>query len=92
MGKRGWFALDPELDGHMARRGEENTTGVIGRLYERDGVVLTLAAHVDDGDTHHVARSRRRVTSDGTKTDTGVKASDAPPPANAKSATKASDL
>jgi hypothetical protein len=40
---RGWRAIDPELppDGHDS----------IARLYERDGVVLTLGARVDEGAT-----------------------------------------
>ena len=92
MGKRGWLAIDPEIDGQRALRGEENKSGVIGRLYEHKGVVLTLAAHVDEGDTITSLGLAGVVATDGSKTDTGVKASDAPPPPNSKSATKASDL
>jgi hypothetical protein len=46
--KQGWVAVDAELD----KRGHEPTErAAIGHLYEKDGVVLTLAAHVDTGKT-----------------------------------------
>jgi len=76
MGKRGWAAIDPELGSQMAKRGEENTQGVIGRLYEHNGVVLTLTAHSDQGDTISSLGLAGVVSSDGTKTETGVKAAD----------------
>lgn len=77
MRKRGWFALDPEL-AKQAGNGE-NPTGAIGRLYERDGVVLTLASNLQDGDTVTGLGLAGVTSSDGTKTDTGIKASDARP-------------
>lgn len=77
MAKRGWFAIDPELAKH-AENGE-NPTGAIGRLYERNGVVLTLASNLQDGDTVTGLGLAGVTSSDGTKTDTGIKASDARP-------------
>jgi hypothetical protein len=77
MRKRGWLAIDPEMDKWMAKRGEANTDGAIGRLYEHDGVVLTLAAHIDQGDTITTLGLAGVASPDGTVTDTGVKASDA---------------
>lgn len=91
MGKRGWTAIDPELTVQMAKRGEENTDGAIGRLYERQGVVLTLAANLDEGDTITALGLAGVVSSDGTKTDTGVKAADAPPPTASKSTSSATE-
>ncbi len=84
LGKRGWKAIDVEIDNQRARRGEDNKDGLIGRLYERDGVVLTLAANRDAADTITSLGLAGVVSSDGTKTDTGVKASDAPPAAASK--------
>jgi hypothetical protein len=77
MRSRGWLAIDPEIDKWMAKRGEANTDGVIGRLYEHDGVVLTLAAHIDQGDTITTLGLAGVASPEGTVTDTGVKASDA---------------
>lgn len=85
MRKRGWLAIDPEMDKWMAERGEANTEGAIGRLYEHDGVVLTLAAHIDQGDTITTLGLAGVTSSDGTVTDTGVKASDARPAKSASS-------
>ncbi len=78
MRTRGWLAIDPEIDKWMAKRGETNTDGVVGRLYEHDGVVLTLAAHMEQGDTITSLGLAGVASPDGTVTDTGVKASDAP--------------
>lgn len=89
--KHGWYAIDPQLDGHMAMRGDDNKAGAVGRLYERQGVVLTLASHVDEGETITALGLAGVVSSDGAKTDTGVKAFDAPPPAKTKTVTTASD-
>lgn len=86
MGKRGWFALDPEL----AKHAENNTTGAIGRLYERDGVVLTLASNLQDGDTVTGLGLAGVTSSDGTKTDTGIKASDARPASKNESSSSSS--
>ena len=77
MRTRGWLAIDPEIGKWMAKRGEANTEGVVGRLYEHDGVVLTLAAHMDQGDTITTLGLAGVASPDGTVTDTGVKASDA---------------
>jgi hypothetical protein len=79
MAKRGWMAIDPELDRQMAKRGQENKTGAIGRLYEKNGVVLTLAANLDEGDTITALGLAGVVSAEGATTDTGVKAADAPP-------------
>lgn len=79
MGKRGWIAIDPELDRQMAKRGEENKSGAIGRLYEKNGVVLSLASNLDEADTITSLGLAGVVSSDGSRTDTGVKAGDAPP-------------
>jgi len=78
MRTRGWLAIDPEIDTWMAKRGETNTDGVVGRLYEHDGVVLTLAAHMEQGDTITTLGLAGVASPDGTVTDTGVKAGDAP--------------
>ena len=49
MKKRGWFGFDPELEKVSA--GDGNTNPAMGRLYERDGVVLTIASKVEEGAT-----------------------------------------
>lgn len=77
MKQRGWMAIDPELDKWRAKRGEANTDGAIGRVYEHDGVVLTLAAHLEQADTITTLGLAGVASPDGTVTDTGVKASDA---------------
>jgi hypothetical protein len=77
MAKRGWFGIDPELAKH-AENGQ-NPTGAMGRLYERNGVVLTLASNLQDGDTVTGLGLAGVTSTDGTKTDTGIKASDARP-------------
>ena len=51
MTKRGWAGFDPELKMQRALRGEDDKAGVIGRPYERNGVVLSLAANLDEGET-----------------------------------------
>jgi hypothetical protein len=45
--KAGWRAVDPELETRMA----DNPHHPVGRIYEKDGVVLTLAAHLEPGFT-----------------------------------------
>lgn len=47
MQKNGWFALNPEVQ-------EKDSTGapVVSRLYERNGVVLTLGTGINDGETY----------------------------------------
>jgi hypothetical protein len=77
--KRGWIAIDTELAADMAKRGEENKDGAVGRIYEHDGVVLSLATSLDEGDTITALGLAGVTATDGSKTDTGVKASDAPP-------------
>ena len=49
MQKKGWFALDPEL----AEKDDESVKPheTTARLYEKDGVVLTIASRLDDGAT-----------------------------------------
>jgi hypothetical protein len=86
MGKRGWIALDPEIDKH----GDEGAakTQAKARLYERKGVVLTLASNVQDGDTVTALGLAGVTSSDGTKTDTGIKASDLKPGAKPISQTE----
>lgn len=85
---RGWLALDAELGTHMAMAGEENKAGAIGRLYEQNGVVVTLATHLEDGDTITTIGLAGVVSTDGSTTDTGTKASGRErraPPASAAS-------
>ena len=50
MQKKGWFALDPEIEDEDGERGKQahQTTA---RLYEKDGVVLTVASRIDEGAT-----------------------------------------
>ena len=50
MTKKGWFALDPEIEDEGGESGKQahQTTG---RLYEKDGVVLTIASRIDEGAT-----------------------------------------
>jgi hypothetical protein len=45
--KQGWVAVDAELD----KKGEPADRAAVGHLYEKDGVVLTMAAHIDTGKT-----------------------------------------
>ncbi len=45
--KQGWRAVDPELEVRMA----DDPRHPVGRIYEKDGVVLTLAAHLEPGFT-----------------------------------------
>lgn len=79
MGKRGWMALDPELDKQVKAAGGENKTQAVGRLYEKNGVILTLATNLQDDDTVTALGLAGVTSTDGTKTDTGVKAQDAKP-------------
>jgi hypothetical protein len=47
--KQGWVAIDAELD----KKGDEpKDRGAVGHLYEKDGVVMTMAAHLDSGQTY----------------------------------------
>jgi hypothetical protein len=46
--KQGWVAIDAELD----KKGEPQERAAVGHLYEKDGVVLTLASHLDSGQTY----------------------------------------
>jgi hypothetical protein len=82
MVKRGWFALDPEL-AKQSPTGE-SPSQAIGRLYERDGVVLTLASNLQDGDTVTGLGLAGVTSTDGTRTETGMKTEGA----NAKRASK----
>lgn len=95
MTKRGWAGFDPEIKMQRALRGEDDKAGVIGRLYERDGVVLTLAAHADQGATIASLGLAGVTSTDGSKTDTGTKAAVEPPAlppgAVTKNASSASD-
>jgi hypothetical protein len=96
MTKRGWAGFDPELKMQHALAGKEDKTGVIGRLYEHNGVVLSLASHVDEGETITSLGLAGVTSTDGTKTDTGVKAADDPKAAKVtgavtKNASTASD-
>jgi hypothetical protein len=44
----GWFALDIEGPG---KRAAENLKGVTGRMYTKDGVMMTVVSHVEHGKT-----------------------------------------
>lgn len=46
--KQGWFALDIE---GPAKRADESLKGMLGRVYERDGVLLTVATGVEGNKT-----------------------------------------
>ena len=46
--KQGWLGIDVEVDKQMK---DGNPKQAQGRVFEKDGVVLSLAAHVDDGKT-----------------------------------------
>lgn len=46
--KQGWVGIDPEI--HKNAK-DGNPKQAHGRLFEKDGVVLSLAAHVDEGKT-----------------------------------------
>jgi hypothetical protein len=46
--KEGWFALDLEGPG---KRAAENMKGVTGRMYTKDGVMMTVVSHVEHGKT-----------------------------------------
>lgn len=46
MTQRGWAALAPKLD-----ETSDDGSPVLGRLYERDGVVLTLSSHTEQGES-----------------------------------------
>jgi hypothetical protein len=46
--KDGWFALDIEGEG---KRNIPRLDGVTGRVYERDGVLMTSASHIEDKKT-----------------------------------------
>lgn len=50
MRKRGWFALDPEVDRQLDNP-RDGGVRPMARLYEKDGVVFTLGANVRDGAT-----------------------------------------
>jgi hypothetical protein len=93
MSKRGWFGVDTEMTEQRAKLGQDNDDHLVGRIYEKKGVVLTLATHLEqDGDTITTLGLAGVTSSDGTKTDTGVKASDMPPAPSTKSATTAPEL
>lgn len=49
MSERGWFTLDAETDQSFPE--EFKNDKFHGRLYEKEGVVLTLGAHVQEGAT-----------------------------------------
>lgn len=88
MQKRGWFALDPELDKQLKG---ENDTKAVGRLYEKNGVVLTLATNLQDGDTVTALGLAGVTATDGSKTDTGIKASDVRSKQDTKNASTSSE-
>lgn len=47
--KQGWVAVDAELD----KKGDEpKERAAVGHLYEKDGVVLTMASHLESGATY----------------------------------------
>ena len=47
--KQGWVALDAELE----KKGTEpSERAAVGHLYEKDAVVLTMASHLDNGQTY----------------------------------------
>jgi hypothetical protein len=46
--KRGWLAVDIEGE---RKRAEPRLAGVTGRLYEKDGLLMTVATYVDNGKT-----------------------------------------
>lgn len=48
MTKRGWYALDIEGPG---KRAAENMKGVTGRMYSKDGVMMTVVSHVEHNRT-----------------------------------------
>lgn len=88
MAKRGWVAIDPELE----KNGDEGVqkTQAKARLYEKKGVVLTLASNLQDGDTVTALGLAGVTSSDGTRTDTGIKASDVKPVSKPISQTESS--
>ena len=47
--KQGWAALDVELS---KKTNEPKERAAVGHLYEKDGVVLTLASHLEDNQTY----------------------------------------
>lgn len=47
MVKQGWFALDSEIE----KRQDTSQDKAVGHLYEKDGVVLTLASSIQQGKT-----------------------------------------
>jgi len=77
MAKRGWVSIDPELDKRPENAGDK--TKAIGRLYEHNGVILTLASNLQDDDTVTALGLAGVTSTDGARTDTGVKAQDVRP-------------
>lgn len=47
MTKAGWFTLDTEIEKHQ----DTSKDKAVGHLYEKDGVVLTLASSIQEGKT-----------------------------------------
>jgi hypothetical protein len=47
LSKKGWFALDTEISQHE----DTSVNKGVGHLYEKDGVVLTLASTIQEGKT-----------------------------------------
>lgn len=47
--KQGWVAIDAELD---KKADEPKERAAVGHLYEKDGVVLTMASHLESGSTY----------------------------------------
>jgi len=76
MQKRGWWALDPNL----AKRTEyDPARPPVGRLYEKDGVVLTVASARDEYGVMTGFGLAGSTSTDGTKSADGRKAIDMSP-------------
>ena len=46
--KDGWFAID--IEGEQ-KRNNPRLDGVTGRVYEKDGILMTVVSHVEDKKT-----------------------------------------
>lgn len=85
MHKRGWYMLDPELSKNVQH---DAATPPVGRLYEKDGVVLTVAASRDEYGVMTGLGLAGVVANDGTKTPDGRKALDMSPSESKSSAAR----
>lgn len=83
MHARGWYVLDPELKDHTE---VDPKNPPVGRLYEKDGVVLTVAASKDEYGVMTGFGLAGTVANDGTKSADGRKAVDMSPSERARNA------